>query len=40
MCAEEDLSSCTEKHGHKGSCMGDSGCKYWNNDFNAIFEEI
>ena len=40
MCAEEDLSSCTEKHGHNGACMGDSGCKYWNYDFNAIFEEI
>ena len=28
MCPEEDLSSCTEKHGYKGACMGDSGCKY------------
>ena len=27
MCAKEDLSSCAEKHGHKGMCMGDSGCK-------------
>ena len=40
MCIEENLASCTEKHGHKGACMGDSGCKYWIYDFNSSSEKI